>query len=1310
MMENVRLVADEDDLYTGYNDYNPTFDSEELDNDEGFQQAVRTSHGRRPPARVPLASSLGRPVTGAIQDGAARPMTAVRAAGYTSTLTRGTTFDPLGQSKGPAPPLEARNDDTPEEKIKILEKRVNELIAESCIAHSQGSLQLALEKAKEAGRKERALVRQREQSGNGENINPDLTYAVLFNLANQYANNEMYPEALNTYQVIVKNKMFTNAGRLKVNMANIYFKQKNYPKAIKFYRMALDQISNAHKETRIKILQNIGVVFVRMGQYSDAVTSFEHIMSESPNVRTGFNLILCYYATGDRERMKKAFQKLIAVPLGIGEEDKYIPTNDDAHANLVIEAIKNDKLHQMERERKSLAEKFIMTSAKLIAPAIESSFAAGFDWCVDMVKSSQYAVESLKMFEKKDSREKEYEQADRYADLAMSADRYNPAALINKGNTCFVRQDYDKAEDFYREALRNDSSCTEALYNLGLTYKRLNRLEDALDGFLKLHAILRNSSQVMFQLAHLYELLEDPQQAMDWLMQLISVTPTDPQVLAKLGGLHDAEGDKPQALQYYSESFRHFPSNMAVIEWLGAYYIETQFCEKAIQYFERAMLIQPTQVKWQLMVASCYRRSGNYQQALETYKDIHRKFPENIECLRFLVRLCTDMGMKEVQEYATKMKKVEKMKEIREQRVRSGREGSTRGRREGREGSASSDSGNSSQGNSSRGDRLSSRLRSLPGSNEPYESSGQRDLDASYVDPLGPQTERPKTAAKKRAEESDFADEELGDDLLPDTSPERSFVLGWPTCNCVVTFSSSDLKEKWLQLIKSRINEEKEKDDPKTIPIKIFAKDIGNCAYAKTLAVSHGDTTTDVIRTALLQFGIPGSVKDHQLWVVKTVGLREVWFFGLQYTDSKSYITWLKLNKKDVSEELIQDITQKLFFLQVKESILNDENYCPPETAVLLASYSVQTKYGNYSRDTHTPGYLASDRLLPQRVLEQHKLTKEQWEDRIQTWHEEHRGMLRDDSMMEYLKIAQDLEMYGVNYFDIKNKKGTELWLGIGFPWSEIRNISFSDKKFVIKPIVKKAPDFVFYAPRLRINKRVLALCMGNHELQAAEEAKAALTQQAADHMKNQETLAMSAQEDLEKTKAELQSAMTLPAAVDEADEASGYSELLGEGRVSRSEEDRVTEAKKNKRVKQQLQVLSSELAEARDDTKKTQNDVLHAENVRLLLLSPSMRPNVHLGNSGRVGGRDMARDDGRDGDSGNSSQGNSSRGDRLSSRLRSLPGSNEPYESSGQRDLDASYVDPLGPQTERPKTAAKKRAEESDFADEELGDDLLPE
>ena len=96
-------------------------------------------------------------------------------------------------------------------------------------------------------------------------------------------------------------------------------------------------------------------------------------------------------------------------------------------------------------------------------------------------------------------------------------------------------------------------------------------------------------------------------------------------------------------------------------------------------------------------------------------------------------------------------------------------------------------------------------------------------------------------------------------------------------------------------------------------------------------------------------------------------------------------------------------------------------------------------------------------------------MTREMWEEKIKDWYADHRGMSRDEAEMEYLKIAQDLEMYGVNYFDIKNKKGTELWLGvdalglniyekddrltpkIGFPWSEIRNISFNDRKFVIK-------------------------------------------------------------------------------------------------------------------------------------------------------------------------------------------------------------------------------------------------------------------
>ncbi|XP_026185736.1 moesin-like isoform X1 [Mastacembelus armatus] len=540
---------------------------------------------------------------------------------------------------------------------------------------------------------------------------------------------------------------------------------------------------------------------------------------------------------------------------------------------------------------------------------------------------------------------------------------------------------------------------------------------------------------------------------------------------------------------------------------------------------------------------------------------------------------------------------------------------------------------------------------------------------------------------------------------------------------------------------------------------------------------------------AELEFAILPSTTGKQLFdqIVKTIGLRETWFFGLQYQDSKGFSTWLKLNKRvtaqdvrkdnpllikfrakfypeDVADELIQEATQRLFFLQVKESILNDDIYCPPETAVLLASYAVQVKHGDYRKDYHVLGYLTREKLLPQRVLEQHKLNKNQWEGRIQVWHQEHKGMLREDAMVEYLKIAQDLEMYGVNYFSIKNKKGSELWLGvdalglniydkkdkmtpkIGFPWSEIRNISFNDKKFVIKPIDKKAPDFVFYVPRLRINKRILALCMGNHDLymrrrkpdtievqqmkaqareeknkkqmerallesekrkrenaeketekiaretmelmerlrqieeqtkraqdeleeqthralelekertiaqeeaerldkdrRAAVEAKAALLYQSETQMKNQESLAtelaeltskisqledakkkkdeeakrwqkraMMVEADLEQTKEELKTKLMgvhIQESVhphmhehDETDESSAEAsaELTSPGMVrDRSEEERVTETQKNQRLQKNLKFLSTELAGAVDESKKTPNDLIHAENVK---------------------------------------------------------------------------------------------------------------
>ncbi|CAH2052752.1 unnamed protein product, partial [Iphiclides podalirius] len=276
---------------------------------------------------------------------------------------------------------------------------------------------------------------------------------------------------------------------------------------------------------------------------------------------------------------------------------------------------------------------------------------------------------------------------------------------------------------------------------------------------------------------------------------------------------------------------------------------------------------------------------------------------------------------------------------------------------------------------------------------------------------------------------------------------------------------------------------------------------------------------------AELEFNLEWRATGRDLFdlVCRTIGLRETWFFGLQFEDTKHFISWLKLDKRvqdqcvsqmpgtpfmllcklypeDVAEELIQEVTQHLLFLQVKQAILSMDIYCPPEASVLLASYAVQAKYGDYDESAYKPGMLASEDLLPQRVIDQYQMTPEMWEDRIKIWYADHKGMSRDEAEMEYLKIAQDLDMYGVNYFAINNKKETDLYLGVTalglniyekdnkltpkttFPWSEIKHISFDDKKFVIKFVDKSVTNFIFFSPK-GMNKLILDLCIGNHDL-----------------------------------------------------------------------------------------------------------------------------------------------------------------------------------------------------------------------------------
>jgi len=566
--------------------------------------------------------------------------------------------------------------------------------AESAVA---GDAVMALERAKEAGRKERQLTKFREAKRMTDSINVDLTYCVCFNLANAYAMNNMFQEALNTYTLIVKNKTYLTAGRLRVNMGNVYFAQGNFTSAVKMYRMALDQVADTNGELKLRILRNIGIAFIKLQQYPDAISTLESIMATSPDFQTAFNLIVCYYARGDTDTMKVAFDKLLQIPPVAleGEEEEDMGLEESMDSGTL--ARRRDALATQLRNMRRQSDDYIMTAAKLIAPTLyPGDWERGYEWVIERLrvdydmlasemaivkaltylkhKSFDKAIEDLKAFERKDQNlkakaatnlsflyflEGDQEQAHKYADLAVRHDRYNARALVNMGNCLVEAGELERSKEMYLEAIGVEADCVEAIFNLGLVNKQLGAYHEALQAYEKLHTLVPSSPEVIYHLGSLHESMQNYGEAVKYLQLLVSRVPSDAGALARLGNIFAQDSDDTQAFHYQNESCRYLPSNLDVVSWLGIWYVKSELYEKAIEFFQRAAEIQPKEVKWQLMVGSCYRRLAQYMKALDLYKRIHEKFPDNVECLTYLVALAREQGL-EYASYEARLMKLER--------------------------------------------------------------------------------------------------------------------------------------------------------------------------------------------------------------------------------------------------------------------------------------------------------------------------------------------------------------------------------------------------------------------------------------------------------------------------------------------------------------------------------------------------------------------------------------------------------------------------------------------------------------------------
>lgn len=158
--------------------------------------------------------------------------------------------------------------------------------------------------------------------------------------------------------------------------------------------------------------------------------------------------------------------------------------------------------------------------------------------------------------------------------------------------------------------------------------------------------------------------------------------------------------------------------------------------------------------------------------------------------------------------------------------------------------------------------------------------------------------------------------------------------------------------------------------------------------------------------------------------------------------------------------KLHEEYTRYHFFLQLKKDILDGKLIVPSATAVLLASYAVQSELGDFNPEEHKHGYLSDLRLIPSQ--------SEEIEKKITELHKLHKGQTPADAEYNFLDHAKRLDMYGVDLHRarVRDTTNTEIQLGVTsaglvvfqnnlkintFSWAKIVKISFKRKQFFIQ-------------------------------------------------------------------------------------------------------------------------------------------------------------------------------------------------------------------------------------------------------------------
>lgn len=185
------------------------------------------------------------------------------------------------------------------------------------------------------------------------------------------------------------------------------------------------------------------------------------------------------------------------------------------------------------------------------------------------------------------------ETADERAAQSLSgADR-----AFMKANEYYNKQDYEKAVAGYQEAIGLSSSNWAYHFNLGLAYKKLNKLCEAREAFSQAVQLNPNSFSANKELGELLAREEQYEAAAGYYRKAVELSPNDPDAHYNLGACLVNLGQGEEALGHFQKAVELKPDYAEAYFQMGSIYISQNKKAEAIASLEKFIELAPQHEK-----------------------------------------------------------------------------------------------------------------------------------------------------------------------------------------------------------------------------------------------------------------------------------------------------------------------------------------------------------------------------------------------------------------------------------------------------------------------------------------------------------------------------------------------------------------------------------------------------------------------------------------------------------------------------------------------------------------------------------------